>query len=228
MWNPFNLLFKDTPKEEQTRKVTVEELALKQARRILEDHIDELAEGFSITHQPEFETGQMVQVNAFSISKPGSTYWEGGATTLLQCLEASTDESIQAEITSCRVHKGLAYEAIDWFFGESWSCAVDWVLGDKKAELIQAFDRKLDRVAKDRSYLTSHKCLYLEYGFKTSSKAKPEFQPQWGLSANAFHHLDSKEAKLTRKLHKQHAKLDEAREEIQKIELKIKKLREDA
>ena len=76
MWNPFNLLFKDAPKEEEVRKVTVEELALKQARRILEDHIDELAEGFSLTHQPEFETGQMVQVNEFSISKPGSTYWE--------------------------------------------------------------------------------------------------------------------------------------------------------
>jgi len=227
MWNPFNLLFKDTPKEEQTRKVTVEELALKQARRILEDHIDELAEGFSITHQPEFETGQMVQVNAFSISKPGSTYWEGGATTLLQCLEASTDESIQAEITSCRVHKGLAYEAIDWFFGESWSFAVDWVLGDKKAELIQAFDRKLDRVAKDRSYLTPHKCLYFDYRFKTGSKKKPEFQPQWGLSQNAFHHLDSKEARLTRKLHKQHRKINEARKGIQKIQLKIKKLRED-
>lgn len=224
MWNSIKTLFNSPTKKEQTRKVTVEELALKEARRILECHIDELAEGFSLIHQPEFETGQVVQVNVFGVGKPGSTYWEGGATTLMKCLEADTEESIQAEITGCRVHKGLAYEAIDWFFGESWSMIVDWVIEDKKGELIHAFDRKLDRVAKDRSYLTPHKCLYLDYHFKTSSKKKPAFEPLWGLSANAFHPLDSKEAKLTRKLHKQHVKLNEARKEIQKIELKIKKL----
>lgn len=228
MRNSIKTLFNSPTEKEQTRKVTVEELALKESRRIMEDHIDELAEGFSLTHQPEFETGQVVQVNAFGVGKPGSIYWEGGATTLMECLQADREESIQAEITSCRVHKGLAYEAIDWFFGESWSMIVDLVIEDKKSELIQAFDRKLDRVAKDRSYLTPHKCLYFDYGFKTGSKKKPEFQPKWGLSANAFHPIDSKEAKLTRKMHKQHRKLKEAREEIQKIELKIKKLRGDA
>jgi len=50
MWNPFKTLFSSAPKkEEKVRKVTVEELALKQARLILEDHIDELAKEFSLT-----------------------------------------------------------------------------------------------------------------------------------------------------------------------------------
>ena len=228
MWNPFNFLSKPSPKEKELRKITVEELALKQARRLLEDHIDQLTVDFAEVYKPQFKVDQMVQVNAFGITKPKSTYWEGGATTLLECLQASPDEPILAQITGYKVHKGLAYEAIDWFFGESWSMIVECVFQDKKDDLIRAFDRKLDRTASHRSYLTPHKCLYLEYYFKTSSKKKAEFEPQWGLSANAFHPLDSKEAKLTRKLHKQYGKLNQARENIQKIELKIKKLREDA
>jgi len=224
MWNPFKTLLKTPAKEDRTRKVTVEELAMKEARRLLHEHIDQLTESFAKEHRPEFKVGDMVQVNAFGIAKPGSTYWEGGASMLMSSLEATRSEPIQAEITGWKVHSELARECIEWFFGESWSMIVDWVLEDKQGELIQAFDRKLDRVAKDRSYLTPHKCLYLEYHFKTSSKKKPKFEPVWGLSANAFHLLDSKEAKLTRKLHKQHGKLDGAREEIKNIELKINRL----
>jgi hypothetical protein len=64
----------------------------------------------------------------------------------------------------------------------------------------------------------------MEYHFKTGSKEKPEFEPLWGLSANAFYPIDSKEAKVTRNLHKQYRKLDAAREEIKKVEEEIKRL----